>query len=186
MKRYGFDIDEILCDFVPTLISTTNEYFGTNVRIEDMTDYYISIFLGIEKEEMDPVMNILGRYENVIRLPALIEGISLVKELKREGNFIALVTARGEDLREATLTWLEDHSVPYDELRFTNHETKEAVAKELNLDCFIEDNPRHGNPVAEIGIPVFMPRYPWNRDKQLHKNITLVNNCTEIRERLKK
>lgn len=180
MITWGFDLDEIICDFVGPLIEETNRHFGINLQFKDLEEYYLHSVLGMTEEETRPVFDILCRPEKMMQLPLLSEGYNILRELKRRNCKIVIITARGPRISDTTRLWLEQHNVPYDELFFTNHEAKGPFAKEANVSCFVEDHPLHANSVAKEGIKVFTPILPWNKNREMHSNIRMVKNCSEI------
>lgn len=178
MVNWGFDLDEVLCDFSGPYLDVVNEFFGLSLRIDDLTDYYVDKVLNIDPKDIQPVLDIMGEYEKIVTLPLILDGITTLKKIKKLGCDVYIVTARETKMKEATEIWLRN--IPHDGLYLTNHESKLDTVKKLKLSYFIEDNLKYANPIAEAGIKVFCPRYPWNINKKLHPNISLLNNTSEI------
>lgn len=42
--------------------------------------------------------------------------LSIVEAIKKQGSAIVLLTGRGEEYRDQTLSWLKSHNIPFDEL----------------------------------------------------------------------
>ncbi|MCR9203770.1 MAG: hypothetical protein NXH75_04270 [Halobacteriovoraceae bacterium] len=42
--------------------------------------------------------------------------LDIIKALKVQGTSIVLLTGRGEEYREQTLSWLKNHNIPFDDL----------------------------------------------------------------------
>lgn len=184
MTTWMFDLDEILCDFSTFLIETTNQYFNLSLNQEDFHKYYLYDVLDLPKEEIAPIFEITGRFENIVGLPVLLDGLTLAQFLKNKNDQIHIITARSKDMKEATEVWLKMHQVPHDSLSMTDSQPKDSIAKNLKVEFAIEDNPKHATILAETGITVFVPEYPWNRGKLNHKNIIPVKNCSEIFQHL--
>lgn len=181
MSIWAFDLDEVLCDFSSCLIEVTNQYFGLSLSIDDFAGYYLQNVLGLKEEIVQPVLDITTKTENLLILPAILDGLTLFQKIKKN-NIVHIITARNESMRSATQGWLDRHGIIANSLIMTNLVTKDKEAKKLNIQYAVEDHPDHANGMAEIGVKVFMPIYPWNRNKKLHHNIQPVNNCSEILE----
>lgn len=90
-----------------------------------------------------------------------------VQRLWREGFGIHLITARGffqdgDLIREHTKIWLDAEDFIYDSLTFT--QDKGQAAKDLELDYFIDDQPRNVLSVvnARPHTRCYLVTRPWN------------------------
>jgi len=180
MSIWGFDCDEILADFVGPYLEMVNDHFGAQLTAEDLADYYVEKTLGVDRSEVQVVLNEAWKSENLINIPAYPEGITALNKIKEAGHEIHIITSRGPEIRDTTKRWLKKHGVKYDTLTLTGHTNKYEPAQKLKLDYFVEDNPRHANSVAELGVSVFVPEYPWNRHKEMHENATRIKSCSGI------
>ena len=180
MINWTFDLDEIICDFTSTLLRITNEHFNLELTQNDLTEYNLGKVLGVEEKEARYVIDIASQDQHLSAMPVLLDGLTLIKKVKKTGCNVFIVTAREDSMRPATEQWLKKHKVPYDNLYTTNGQVKTAVVEKLKTNFFVEDNLSHAIPAAEIGIKVFCPKYPWNTNKTTHSNIHFINNCSEI------
>ena len=180
--KWGFDLDEVLCDFFTSYFDIAKQYFNVEIPIEDVKDYYIHKAFGSTLEEMNPVLDIANKFDHLIRLPVLLDGLTAIKKIKSIGCAVFIITARypTDSTKEATEVWLKKHNVPYDGLYMTGDTPKIDVCQKLDIQYFVDDNPKHANPIAEKGIKVFMPKYPWNENADLHENVQHLNTTSEI------
>lgn len=180
MIVWGFDLDEVVCDCSNTLLDIVNGYFGTEFVLNDLTDYYFYNILGITAQEFQPVIDIVWRPDCLLSLPVILGGRTLVNKIKHMGCAVYFITARDKKLRSVTQTWLDKNGVEYDNVFFTDSGKKSPIAKELGVKYFVEDNLKHAIDVASLGVTVFVPEYPWNKNKTLERNIIPVKECSMI------
>jgi len=93
--------------------------------------------------------------EEIYRLAVPIAGArEVVRALKADGAFIAVVTARRSDARDVTVRWLARYAVPYDHI-VMEADDKAAVGLELGLTVGFEDDPAHALALAAL-MPVLL------------------------------
>ncbi|RME54820.1 hypothetical protein D6777_02560, partial [Candidatus Woesearchaeota archaeon] len=100
------------------------------------------------------------------------------------------ITSRRPFLKEQTIDWLENHGIDFEHEKlyfvgtgseFENIERfkrKAYLAKQLKLDCFIEDEGEVAYEIAMLEIPVILFNYPWNQHIS-HKNIYRVGHWND-------
>lgn len=80
----------------------------------------------------------------------------ILTKLKEEGHEIIVITAREKtshpDLFNITKKWLDKNNIPYDKLVLEGG-CKSCLAKEENVDIFIDDNLNNCLEVEKKGIP---------------------------------
>lgn len=182
MTYWGFDLDEILCDFVSGQLQHTNDYFGLKLTKKDLKKYYMHENLAITAEEMNPVNAMVTTPESYLNRPLILEGLTAFNFIKRTGAKIDIVTSRDEKVRNLTESWLKKHGILYDNLHMTCHKDKASLAKDLGLDYFVEDHPGYAANIAANGIQVFIPKLPWNDGKVVHPKARYINGCSELLE----
>jgi uncharacterized HAD superfamily protein len=180
MAIWGFDLDEVLCDFVGPFLTLANPHFASEIKIEDLKDYYINLTLGIDRSEVLPILATATTDANLIRLPVLLEGLTLYNKLREKGNKTYIRTFREDRMYNATKKWLEKHNIVYEGFEATNKRSKAESATKFKWDYFVEDNINHANEVAETGVTVFVPEYPWNIDKMAHHNVVKIKKISDI------
>lgn len=177
---WGFDMDEVLCDFSSYLVEVTNGYFGTNIQCSDLKHYYVDKTIGKTVKEFAPVMEICSRYENIVSRSALLNGVTALRAIKSRGCPVHIITSRGEDIRPATEAWLKKNDVPYDELIMTSYQSKLIPIKKLGIDHFVDDHPNHAKVLGEAGINVFVPKYPWNDWHEYPHSVRMIDCVSHV------
>jgi phosphoglycolate phosphatase-like HAD superfamily hydrolase len=84
-----------------------------------------------------------------------------LRHLRDAGHSIHLVTARGFFqlgylIREQTINWLEEYSVPHDTLTFAKDKTI------VRADVFVDDSAKNVAALVAAGVPTWMVNQPHN------------------------
>lgn len=109
----------------------------------------------------------------------LLEGADKYINKLAESSNIYFVTARKKCLYERTLLWLKNNGLEKFKTYMLGHNNKRDIAKDLNCDIFVEDNPENAHNLAEAGFRVILMDTKYNRELR-HDNITRVNSWKEI------
>lgn len=164
-------------------LDMANKYFNKNITIDEVTDYEIDKVMGITREEYND-------FYNKNKLEMHNEQISLrenaketIEELIKLNN-IYFVTARDEDLKIITYSYLKKKNIPYDDVFVLGTSYKVEMAKKLKCDVFIEDSYANALQLSESGFKVLLIDTNYNR-KPLNKNIIKVYSWNEIHETIK-
>ncbi|MBE6069590.1 MAG: hypothetical protein E7211_18160 [Clostridium lundense] len=154
-----------------------NEYFNTNFREEQVTEYAIHKILGVDDKEYERFYEkykVKMHTEQELRENAksVIERLSLF-------NNIYFVTARDKSLTMLTHAYLRKNEIPYNELFVLGSHYKVDKARELKCNVFIEDSYDNAVQLSNAGFKVLLIDTNYNR-KPLNEGITRVYNWTEI------
>ncbi|PIP55788.1 MAG: hypothetical protein CO183_00770 [Candidatus Zambryskibacteria bacterium CG_4_9_14_3_um_filter_42_9] len=182
----GFDLDDVLLDFMNSLIPYHNNVFGTNNEREHFKNNDIaSIWSCTKEEEIQRVFDFFASPEHLQAspIPGAVEGI---RNLKEHHN-LSVITARPEELKEKTIEWLEKHYANmFDGIYFTNQyhgsgpkRSKGEICHELGVNIFVDDILENAEDVVSFGIPVLLFDKPWNQ-AEVRSPITRVRSWEEI------
>jgi uncharacterized HAD superfamily protein len=159
-KRIGLDIDEVLCDWV----TAWTKKWKLNVPHSWFFDR--KIVQRIEKMRKDKTLD-----KFYSELKPLIKG----SELPFEPT--CYITSRPVDV-SVTTAWLDKHEFPTSPVVCVGRDRKEKieVAKEFELDYFVDDNYDTFVEMNKAGICCFLYDQPHNtRYKVGHKRIKSLN-----------
>lgn len=184
MITWAFDIDEVLSDFSSSYIEIANQYLNTKLTRNDLYEYHLETVLGVDRNIIQPIIDLANSDENIELLPIILDAMTLFKKLKRIKCSIYIVTARDIKMKTATMSWLDKHELSHDGLYMTAGEDKSKILNSLGVKYFIEDNLFHAIPAATSGIKVFCPKYPWNTNRTTHNNITMIDTCADLLEKI--
>ena len=178
MKRLtiGIDIDGTITDPFYWL-DLANQYFGTEVRPEEITIYEIGEVLGLKEEEY---MKFYEDCKEEIHMKAGVrEGArEKLHKIFQEHNAY-YITARDQSLYNLTNEWFEKHELPGKNLYTLGSHFKVEKAKELGCDVFIEDRYENAVELAAEGIKVLLMDCSYNREP-LIPNMIRVKDWEEV------
>ncbi len=187
----GVDNDDVLVDFIQSLVSYSNKYFGTSLNYEDMYTFNLGILWGCSQEES--VKRVFEFYNSseFIYLPP-VEGS--LEALKKLNNYFILriVSSRPASLLFKTKQSL-DSLFPnlFERIHLTDSygsnkpkKSKLEICREEGITVLIDDNIDNLNNSFEFNVKPILFRRPWNRhlkDNDLKKEgISVVQNWDQI------
>jgi len=189
-KRYGFDLDDVILNFMESFRVFHNENYGTSHELEDYTDFHLeNIIDNCTGEEMRNRIDIFYNSHEHKNAEPIHGALEVLKKLSEKYELI-IITAKPEELREQTISWLDTH-LPniFSEVVFTNHfqgagqkRSKGDVCLELGIEAFVDDAIHNAENVASAGVPVLLLDAPWNRKFEETEYIKRVHNWEEIEQ----
>lgn len=164
-------------------LDIANKYFNKNVTIDKVTEYKVDIVMGITRDEYYDFYD-KNKFKMHNDNVSLRENAKEVIEELIKLNNIYFVTARDKDLKLLTYSYLNNNSIPYDDIFVLGTHYKVDMARKLKCDIFIEDSYENALQLSENGFKVLLIDTNYNR-KPLNKNIVRVLNWNEIYEIIK-
>ena len=155
----GIDIDDTLSETFETLLPYAQKYTiedlkrKSKVNIEgNLSNHFYIVHINGWNEQ-EAVRFWKKYYSEVLREVNIKKfAAEVINKLKQEGHKIYIITARWEmradNVREITEKWLKDNNVEYDGL-FLNAGDKLQLAKENNIDVFIDDSYSNCKNIAD-------------------------------------
>lgn len=186
----GFDLDDILFDFVAPMAKWHNATYGTSHTSNDFFSYEFHTVWNCEGEEaVDRVWQFYHSDFCKRALP-IAGAVEALRQLAQNHRLI-IVTARPDSMEASTRAWLDTYFPGvFDTVVFTNHyhgsserRTKSSVCTELGVRLFVEDALHNAEDIAGAGIPVLLFDRPWNRTQTLEL-VTRVFSWDEIVEKI--
>lgn len=169
----GIDIDGVLTDVVRYACDYGSKYFfekygklDININAWSLKD----MFNVTDEEDKKCWSTIVENYS--INEPARPFASEIINKLKKEGNSIYIITARGTDniynqKNNIVEEWLKYNKIYYDKLIFSKE--KLEICKKYNINIMIEDKKENINSISK-SIPVIC--FHENHNKELKsKNI---------------
>ncbi len=191
-KKIGFDLDDVLMSFSDSLREHFNLKYNKNVKRSDITSFYVEEFFDIDPTEARKAIDDFYHHEDHAQALPLEGSLDSIKKLSIN-NKLYIVTARPDLVKEITQKWLDKHFPNlFETIQYTNHHDKEKrrkkseVAKELEIEIFIDDSLDNAKDISESGIPVLLFDTPWNQTEELPELVTRVYSWEEIFENLNK
>ena len=162
----GIDIDDTIANTYEILFNYAQNYTIEDLKRSGKIDrnkklythmYCTALHNWTEEEEKD----FFDKYYETIlnEVKPKKYSIEVINKLKEENNNIYIITARFDsdkfNVEETTKSWLEKYGIKYDEL-FLNIDNKAKMAKENDLDIFIDDSFKNCKELLDIGIKTYI------------------------------
>ena len=186
----GIDIDDTISETFETLLPYSQKYTIEDLKRESKifidnnctNHFYILNTNGWNEKEAVEFWK--KYYAEILRKVNIKKFASqVINKLRQEGHKIYLITARWDmdkdNVEEITKQWLKDNKVEYDGL-FLNANDKLTIAKENNIDLFIDDSFNNCKTIADnSNIKVYIMNSIVNGNIQ-DENIKKVFSWPEI------
>ncbi len=159
--RIGVDIDGVLADSMPLWVDELNRYFNKNKRVKEIHLYDICQTYEISEQDLYQFLKTRGPH--LMSRPLPVQDAPHYLNVIKQTHEIYIVTARDERYRQETGEWLQNHSLPYDELLLLGSHDKIGPCLENNLKLLVEDTLEIGLQVSAAGVPVLLLDAPYNQ-----------------------
>lgn len=174
--RIGIDIDGVVSDSYAAWIEEMNRYFSKNISI--LEDYDVHLVYEVSWDVMNNFFK--QNMEHLFMLPQPVKGAKQgIESLLAQGHEIIYVTARAADEEEVTRRWMDKHEIPCEHLVFSDMKSKVDLARQWQLEVFIEDYTKNAVELAESGISVLLLDASYNQGS-LPTGIRRSRDWTEI------
>lgn len=160
--KIGIDIDDTLTDTYCKVLEYVAKEENINLEELKSKNYdYDDLYNGKDYPPMSELI-----WNNFYRIVPNIEPKSEVSEIlykiMRDGHEIILITARSHVKQEQTIEHLRKYDIPYNKI-FDCIDDKGKLAKDENIELFIDDSINNCRQVFSNNIKVFLFDAPYNR-----------------------
>lgn len=162
----GIDIDDTITNTYDSLSTYAQEYTISELHrqpdyksVDCKTHRYTKSMMHWNDEEEHNFF--IKYYEKVIgEVKTKFLASKYLQKLKDEGHKIVLITARFRldevfDVEELTKRYIKENNIPCDKL-IIDAQDKGKIAREENIDIFIDDSYKNCKDVLKEGIKVYM------------------------------
>ena len=186
----GIDIDDTLSETFETLLPYAQKYTIEDLKRQSKVNidgnltnhFYIVHINGWNEQEAIAFWE--KNYAEILKNVNIKKfAAETINKLRNKGHKIYIITSRWEmrvdNVRLITEKWLKDNNIEYDAL-FLNAEDKLSIAKENNVDIFIDDSFNHCERIVDNSdIKVYMMNSKVN-EKLNHDKIRRVFSWPEV------
>jgi uncharacterized protein len=190
--RIGVDIDEVLTPFTDQYLAFFNKYHKTTFTKEDFIHYDFPDIVGKPIEVCVATTKAWDdAHDGFAKLPPYPDALSALKQLKKDGHELFIVSARFSWYREVSKSWLEEHFPGiFSGVFFTSYrgfggetKTKADLCKENRITLLIEDDPHYVAACRSLGISVILMEQPWNKNVKTTQHVRRIKTWREaVRE----
>jgi len=181
------DIDDVLANFRKGFSDWLKKEYGVDADVNSKEYYFITALSKIHMNSETVFKRYLdsGGFAN---LTIDTDNLELLHQLKHQGYWIHLLTARPEEELQClydTYYWIWKQSIPCDAISFSPEKFR-WCAKSKYYDAgkimfAIDDAPKHAEDYAKHGIKCLVPTKSYN-DHLNHENIHQFNSYYHARD----
>ena len=179
------DIDDVLANFRAGFSDWLYDKFNVRADINSKEYYFITALSKINLNS-ETVFKMFLDDEGFAKLDIDADNLELLHQLKHQGYWIHLLTARPEEELQClydTYFWICQQNIPCDAISFSPEKFR-WCAKSKYYDAgaikfAIDDAPRHAEDYAKHGIKCFVPRKSYNEHLD-DKNIFLFKDYYHV------
>ena len=179
------DIDDVLANFRVGFSDWLFEKFGVEADVHSKEYYFITALSKINLNS-EAVFKMFLDDEGFAKLTVDTGNLELLWQLKRQGYWIHLLTARPEEELQClydTYFWICQQNIPCDAISFSPEKFRWcAKSKYYDAEAIkfaIDDAPKHAEDYAKHGIKCFVPKKSYNEHLD-SENIFLFKDYNHI------
>lgn len=178
--RIGIDIDDTITDTYYEILKFLCEEKNIDFETLKNKNYnYDQIYDGCEG---NPPMGqfIWDNFYRIIPNIQLKENVAqIMQKIIDDGNEIVIITARNHAKPNQTQQYLKEKNIPYNKF-YEGIKDKGRLAKEENIDLFIDDSIKNCKQVDENNIKVLLFDAPYNRECKQYQRVYDWNEAYKI------
>jgi len=186
------DIDDVIAANARGFIEYSNKKYGTHLTVDDYQDHWGEVWKIDHKETERRAVEY--HESGHIATYGTIEGArEVLEELKGRFTLVVLTTRRNS-INQLTRDWINKYYPDtFDKFVFSGffdspteksiQMTKGELAKRIGTNYLIDDQLKHVQSAAELGIKgLLFGEYSWNKFEKLPPDVTRVKNWEEVRK----
>lgn len=194
VRKIVLDLDDVLVDTMPSLITFCNERYKTNLLLEDMHSYHFWEAWGCTRKEAIRRVYEFARAGKLRCLYPIPGAVDTVRSIIKWSD-LTIVTSRPSEFANDTYYILERYfpelvnrvvfCSTYEQNRSTR--SKREVCHEVGAHLIIDDNLDHILECTAAGIPgIVFGNYPWNRIERSPLHLKRADTWHELQVFLRK
>lgn len=172
------DVDDVLLDFIPSLLKYCNLKFGTTSEFEDFSHYELQTNWKCTPEEVFERVYSFYNSEEFKSLPSLKDAYKTLNNLSDDYDFV-VISSRPLDTYAKTSSSL-DRLFPgiFREYYLTGDFKKEGLThgkgklcRQLGVYKIIDDSYSNALDCVNSGIGVLLYERPWNKNIEIQSEL---------------
>lgn len=179
MARIALDIDCTLHHYWDLFRSIVRERYGVDLDYEDQTGWGIT---QLPQEQVRAAVIETHSDENIAAAEPYPEAVETVRGWHADGHWIHITSHRAESCVPATVRWLEEVGIPFDDLHCSYDKVTRCI--ELGIDVLVDDSPVNLERARDAGILGATLIHPWNRELEVEEGVVTARDWSELRARL--
>ena len=186
------DLDDVLIKFRSGFIGWLKHKYDIEVD-ENSKEYYTSREVKAAGLNPEKVFFNFMKDRGLKNLLPNTEMINVINDLKDQGAWIHLLTARPESETLClydTYSWLKESNLKFDEISFSGEKYRWCANSKYfdsnSIVCAIDDSPKHASEYAKHNIKVIVPSESYNQEVRSLENVTMINSASEAKDKILK
>lgn len=144
----AIDLDEVLCNMLPSLCNWYNEKYNTNFIVSQYYNNTYDTLWGITKREMENVVDEFTATQIFSNLPPIDGSIDIVNKLCKSDKYeLHIITSRSDKIKDITEIWVKNYFRDiFKEIHFCNIYSstgkkiqKHEICSKINAKYLIDD-----------------------------------------------
>jgi beta-phosphoglucomutase-like phosphatase (HAD superfamily) len=157
--RIAIDIDSTLHHYWPLLAAAARRRFGVDLPYEEQHGWDIT---RLRPEQVRACVQDTHSDAAIAGARPYPGAVETVNAWHEDGHYIHVTSHRAAGCHAATVRWLEQIGLRYDDLYCSGD--KITRCREIGIDVLIDDSPVNIARAVEAGMVAATIRHPWNRD----------------------
>lgn len=183
-KSIVVDLDGVVVNtYGQKFCNIASDVCGKTIRPSMLTSYNFTQCTPLKLKHLIDIFAREGFYKNLRPLPLAVLGL---QTLYAAGFQLHIMTVRPSNrhVRSETLQWLARHEIPFNSIHILSHAEggagKARTAKAMGISYFVEDNPSYANELAKVCASGFLINTRYNREDELPRHVSRVDNISDM------
>ena len=186
----AIDIDDVLADNALGFVQWSNARFGTRLTPDDYQEHWAEMWK-VDNDELERRAHEF-RYSDHVGAYNVIPGAKQALDILKTRFTLIIITSRVSTMQKLTKEWIDkNYEGIFSDCIFCGFYdksisiglklTKAEFARNVNADYLIDDQIKHIEAAASIGIKsLLFGNYSWNKKEELGNNIVRVKDWGEV------
>jgi 5'(3')-deoxyribonucleotidase len=166
----AIDIDEVLADFMPSLVKFHNDTYNTSLTPKDFHSYQFHDVWGGNLDDCIVKMNAFFASDYFANITPIVGAFDMMVQLKSHFD-LHIVTSRSFNVASKTEQWLDTYFPNiFSQRHFGNHygetgliRSKPQMCSDISAFLLVDDSSLYAFQCAQVGLHVVLfGDYSWN------------------------
>jgi uncharacterized HAD superfamily protein len=160
-KQIGIDLDGVVADIVTQLVWFSRKKFAIRLDRSEFRSENIETCTPIKSDQLESLFRDPKFFRSMRAVPG---ARALLGHLRSAGCKVHVITDRFwyPEIHDDTRQWIVDRMIQVDSVRFATKGEKQLIARQLQLEWFIEDQRSNANALSSA-CPVLLIDRPYNQ-----------------------
>jgi hypothetical protein len=177
--RIAIDIDSTLHHYWDLFALLARGRFGVTLVYEHQVAWEIG---ALRREQVAALVAESHRPEHILAATPYPGAVEAVRGWHDAGHFVHVTSHRAPEAHAATVAWLEQIGLPFDDVHCSWDKVTRCA--ELEIDLLVDDSPQNILRAQEQGIVPATIAHPWNRELCREEGVICAADWPQLSEQL--